>query len=137
MYFAFYRSCLGAWTGVSTWCPVPGACRDLGLRRRVLGNQASPHFIMNVSTFLLSPKLNRPQTKGLGTHQILDKRYGPFSLLRPLAVSCQQGVAFHIFPAWLYEEIPDDYDETEIVFPERIDKGRSRRDLSTKSQVLK
>ena len=64
MYFAFSRRCLGAWTGVSIWCPVPGACRDLGLRRRVLGNQASPHSIMNMSTFLLSLQVNGLTRRG-------------------------------------------------------------------------
>ena len=107
--------------------------------RSARGQPALYHEGVNISTKPSGKRTHtkRPETKGLGTPQILDKRYGSFSLLRPLAVSCQQGVAFHIFPAWLFEEIPDDYDDVEVVFPERIDKGRSRRDLSMKSQVLK
>lgn len=41
-----------------------GACRDLGLRRRVLGNQASPLSIMNVSTFPLSLQVNELTRRG-------------------------------------------------------------------------
>ncbi|XP_015750551.1 PREDICTED: uncharacterized protein LOC107330454 [Acropora digitifera] len=58
---------------------------------------------------------------------------GAFSLCLVLSL-LSFGAAHPASEAWLYEEIPDDYDDAEVVFPERIDKGRSRRDLSMKSQ---
>ncbi|XP_029206895.2 uncharacterized protein LOC114970596 isoform X2 [Acropora millepora] len=58
---------------------------------------------------------------------------GAFSLCLALSL-LSFGAAHPASEAWLYEEILDDYDDAEVVFPERIDKGRSRRDLSMKSQ---
>ena len=52
-------------------------------------------------------------------------------------LSASQSVYFLFLSAWYSESFEEDIDDNfDIVFPERIDKGRTKRDLSTGTKVF-